>query len=479
HRFGLELGERDDEDIPLAQWLDRVRAGDISPAFAELYMNYTRYMLISASRAKGLPSNLQGLWNVWKEQTWESDYHTNINMQMNYWPAQAWGLSDCEEPLADWLELLAKTGARSARRNYQAGGWTVHHCSNPFGYAQPNFDVVGLWPMGGPWMSRHLYEMWAYGRDYEQMRNRLYPIIRGSAEFILDFLVEAPEGTACPGCLVTNPSVSPENEYYLADGSRGMLTYGCTMDIQIIRDLFDNILELIEEIQMREPGFDAALAQRIREASARLPEIKISSKGNIQEWIEDYEEVDPGHRHMSHLYGVYPGRTISPESSPELAAAARRTIERKYEAGYDGQGWSMGWQACIRARLGDGEPAYQVLCENFRRHILPNLMINSHGVAQVGDAFGIPAAMLEMLVQSHEGRIVLLPAIPKAWHTGRVTGLRVRQNHSVDMEWKDGQVVHALICHGKDAKDMPVVLKNPENYEIVHTGEATEITLKK
>lgn len=216
-RFSLELESPERETGPVPQWLDEVRRGQITPAFTELYMNYTRYLLISASRKGELPSNLQGVWNEKKRPSCECDYHTNINLQMNYWPAQAWGLGECEETLVSWLENLAVTGKLAVQKNYGASGWTVHHCTDIFGYAAPNFHIVDLWPMGGPWMCRHLYEMWQYQGDYEIMRDRLFPLVEGSVAFVLDFLVEAPEGSACPKMLVTNPSVSPENEYLLPD----------------------------------------------------------------------------------------------------------------------------------------------------------------------------------------------------------------------------------------------------------------------
>lgn len=477
-RFYMELGSGEEtEPLPVPKWLDEIHSGHIKPDFTELYMNYTRYLLISASRPGCLPSNLQGVWNDKVHPMCESDYHTNINIQMNYWPAHSWGLDECVRPLVDWLEALVPTGETAARKNYGANGWTVHHCSDIFGYASPNFDVVGLWPVGGPWMCRHLYEYWLYTKDYEMMRSRLYPIIRGSAAFILDFLVEAPKGSACPGALVTNPSVSPENEYLLPDGGSGMLTYAAAMDIEIITDLFDLCKVLIKEIQKLEPDFDSSFYEAIDNAGARLPKIKISARhGGIQEWIEDYEEKDPGHRHVSQLYGVYPGTSINPEKTPELAKAAVRTIERKYEAGYDGQGWSLGWIAAICARLGQGDKGYDVICEIYRRHILPNLMINAHGFPQVGDAMGGPSAILEMLVQSHGDEIVLLPALPKALPEGKIRGMRLRGGVTLDMDWKDGRLLKAVVCSEMPGTMMPVRVGTAGAYEIIEENQKTVIT---
>ncbi len=476
NRFKFELEDYRVEDISLPKWLDQVRAGDVTPAFTELYMNFTRYMMISSSRKGTLPSNLQGIWNDKMHPGCESDYHTNINYQINYWTTQAWGLSDCEEPLVRWLEDLLPGGREAALKTYGARGWTVHHCSDIFGYAWPNFDQVGLWPMGGPWMCRHLYERWLYNRDYSEMRHRLYPIIRECVEFLLDFLVEAPENSACPGCLVTNPSVSPENEYILENGEYGMLTYASTMDIQMIQDVFGFTLEMINEIQKYEDRFDQTLVEEMKLALTRLPEVKISpSHGGIQEWIEDYKEKDQGHRHVSQLYGVYPGKTISDEKTPDLAKAARRSLERKYEAGYDGQGWSLSWFGNIWARLGNANKAWSSVEEAYRRHLLPNLMINAHGMPQVGDAFGLPAAVLEMLVQSHEDKIVLLPSVPQTLASGSVRGLRVRGKHVVDMTWKNQKLIEATIWHEEGCVEMPVCVADEQAYEIVSDEKKTVI----
>ena len=476
NRFKFELQDNNAQDMPLTTWLDKVRSGEVTPAFTELYMNFTRYMMISSSRAGSLPSNLQGVWNEQMHPGCESDYHTNINMQINYWTTLAWGLEECEEPLLRWLKDLLPGGREAVAKTYGTKGWTVHHCSDIFGYAWPNFDPVGLWPMGGPWMCRHLYERWLYTRDYEKMRHELYPIIRENVEFLLDFLIEAPENSACPGCLVTNPSVSPENEYILDNGEYGMLTYASTMDIQVIQDIFGFTMEMIQEIQKFETNFDQQLADTMIAALDRLPKVKISpSHGGIQEWIEDYKEKDQGHRHVSQLYGVYPGKTISEEKTPDLKNAAVRTLERKYEAGYDGQGWSLSWMGNIWARLKNSKMAFSSVEEAYRRHLLPNLMINAHGVPQVSDAYGLPAAVLEMLVQSHEGKIELLPAVPTELASGSVKGLRVRGKHVVDMVWKDSKLMEAIIWHERGCIDMPICIEDAYNYEIIEDEHKTQI----
>ena len=268
-----------------------------------------------------------------------------------------------------------------------------------------------------------------------------------------------------------------ENQYLLPDGGSGMLTYAAAMDIEIITDLFDLCKVLIKEIQKLEPDFDSSFYEAMDNAGARLPKIKISARhGGIQEWIEDYEEKDPGHRHVSQLYGVYPGTSINPEKTPELAKAAVRTIERKYEAGYDGQGWSLGWIAAICARLGQGDKGYDVICEIYRRHILPNLMINAHGFPQVGDAMGGPSAILEMLVQSHGDEIVLLPALPKALPEGKIRGMRLRGGVTLDMDWKDGRLLKAVVCSEMPGTMMPVRVGTAGAYEIIEENQKTVIT---
>ena len=308
------------------------------------------------------------------------------------------------------------------------------------------------------------------------MRSRFWPVIAGSVRFILDFLVEAPQGTACPGALVTCPSISPENTYILSNGESGMLTYASTMDIQIIQDLFELAEEMLCVIRRTEPGFEAALSDEMARALRRLPPVVVSpSHGGIQEWIEDYKEQDQGHRHVSQLYGVYPGRSISDAKTPALARAARRTMERKYEAGYDGQGWSLAWMGNLWARLGEGDRAFASVVEAYQRHLMPNLMINAHGIPQVSDMFGLPAAILEMLVQSHEGKIVLLPACPEALPNGSVRGLRVRGGHSIDMLWTGGVLRKAVIHHLPGSIPMPVEMACEGSFDIFEESDMTRI----
>ena len=452
NRFSLELSPSATEPEQLetpdtATRLERLREGGVDPAFYTLLLNYNRYLLISASRPGCRPSTLQGIWNDQMDPPWQSDYHTNVNFQINYWTAEAFGLPECHEPVFDWLEDTAVlTGAETARRQYGAGGWVLHHATDLWGVSSPIFSLLGIWPVGGTWLCRHLFEHYAYHPDRAFLRERAFPLVEGAARFLLDFLVEAPARSACPGKLVTCPSHSPENRFRAPDGSDSWFTYACTMDNQIVADLFRIALEMIDLLAEETPGFRSGLREELAAALARLPETVVSPRtGCIQEWIEDYEEFEPGHRHVSHLYALYPGTAISPEKTPGLAAAAEKTLARRLSCDYDGQGWSLGWIANIYARMGRGDRVQEIIEEIARRHILQNLMVNAHGNPQVGDAQALPAAMLEGLAQSHGDEIVLLPALPPGWSGGSVTGMRLRGGCALDMVWSGGRVERARI----------------------------------
>lgn len=446
-RFALSLGSEEGVPRDTLEWLDEAHHGLVTPAFAELVMNAERYYFISASREGCKPSNLQGVWNQKMHPSWESDYHTNVNLQINYWPSHAWGLHEDVLPLIDWIESIVPSGSQAVRQLYGTRGWTVHHASDLFGYATPVFDVVGIWPLGGPWLCRHLYEYYLYTGDENLLRTKIYPIMKGSCEFLLDFLIPAPENSPLAGMLVTNPSVSPENIYIRPDTEEhGMLAFAPTMDVEICMDFFEFFVEALEILRKKEPDLDTELLTEAREALRRLPPIRVSSRyGGIMEWVEDYEDEDPGHRHVSHLYGAYPGHSIDPGKTPDLAAAAQRTVNRKMAAGYHGQGWCLGWIASILARLGNGEGAFEMMTRVFREQYLPNLMVNSHGQPQVGDAMAVPAAMLETLAWSHGDEIVLLPCLPEAWPEGEVKGMCLRGGYTLSMRWEKGRIVKARL----------------------------------
>jgi alpha-L-fucosidase 2 len=480
-RFSLELSGGESAEEPkfatTSLWLEHIRTHAVSPKFAELYMNYNRYLLLSSSHPGCLPANLQGVWN---DQFWafcESDYHPNINMQIGYWPAEAYSLGQCCLPGFDSPQSLVAPGSYTAKLYYNAGGWVLHHCTDIWGYTPPNYGVLGIWPMGAASMCVHLYEHYLYTHDEKFLQDKAYPLTKGAVRFLLDFLVEAPQGSACPGCLVTNPSHSPENEFIARDGSASQLTYGSTMDIEIISEIFSACVEMIDVLSQKNKGFDNSFKAEILAAMKRLPPIQISERtGGIQEWAEDLEEKHIGHRHVSALYGVYPGRLISPKGTPELAAAAKWTIDRKFMNGYDGQGWSLGWIACIWARLLEPEKAHAALQEIFEKHVLYNLMINAHGFPQVSDAQVVPAAMLEMLAQSHNDEILLLPALPCAWPCGVIKGMKLRHGYLLDMAWEKGKLTKATLHLEHVKKVLPVTIGCAGQYSFDRSEHEMVIT---
>lgn len=445
------------KELTAYERLKRLKRGERDENFYALLANYHRYLLLSSSRPGCLPSNLQGLWNYQIFAPWESDYHTNINLQMNYWPAEGYHLSECHQPLFDWLKRIQVSGEKTARDYYGARGWTLHHASNLFAHTAPCAVPAGLWPMGGAWLVRHLYEHYLYTGDREFLREQAYPLMKGAALFILDFLTPAPEGTEGAGYLVTNPSHSPENRFYTKKGNVTTFTYGATMDFEIIRDLFSNCLEAIECLRQEREGFEEEFADCLRETLKKLPPIRVSPRtGGIQEWISDYEEFDPGHRHISHLYGLYPARLISKEKTPDLAQAAKRSLERRLSHNYDGQGWSYGWISCLWARLGEGERAYDALSMIVKNHVQHNLFLEAHGNPQAGDAQAIPTAMMEMLVQFDGEKHILLPALPRQWSEGWIKGLKLIGGLVIDMEWREGTVKSLTLHREKEYKKYPL-----------------------
>ncbi|MDR1024879.1 MAG: hypothetical protein LBL56_04070, partial [Treponema sp.] len=319
------------------------------------------------------------------------------------------------------------------------------------------------------------YEYYLHTLDLPLIRDRGYKVLKGAVEFMLDFLVEAPANSPWAGCLVTNPSHSPENHYFAEDGTKADFTWAATLDLEIIRDLFGICIRFIDIIAGEQPGFEGEFRGKVEAAVERLPPIQISPKtGGIQEWIYDYDEVEPGHRHVSHLYAVYPGCQIT-MGQTVLAEAAAKSIYRRYANGYDSQGWSMGWIANIWARLGNAAEAYASLKDVMEKHVLYNLFINAHGNPQVGDMQAAGAAILECLAQSHDGTIRLLPALPEAWTEGMVRGMKLRGGHELLMNWEKGKLTYARITSLPGAIDMPVVFAESEKYTMTKEGDAVTI----
>lgn len=430
-RVSLDLGTTPAARLPTDQRVDQSGSLD-DPAFAALYFQYGRYLLISSSRPGTEAANLQGIWNERVAPPWQSNYTLNINTEMNYWLAEPTALPECAEPLVDLARGLAATGARTASEMYGARGWVAHHNSDLWRGTAAYDGPQGIWPLGGAWLCLHLWDHYDYSRDVRFLAE-IYPLLRGACEFFLDTLVPHPE----KGWLVTNPSVSPENSHHPGQ----MLCAGPTMDMQILRDLFANTMRAAEVL-----GVDADLRSQLSEARGRLAPHQVGSSGQLQEWLEDWDMTapEPSHRHISHLYGLYPSGQIDIHDTPDLAAAARRSLELRGE-GVDDDGWAVALRAILLARLGDAENAHRTLRLLFSpiRHN-PNAL-NGRTYYQIDANLGGPTAVVEMLLQSVGEEIRVLPALPSAWAEGSVRGLRARGGFETDITWRDGRLATAVL----------------------------------
>jgi len=451
NRVALKLEGAQASNLPTNERLKRYAKGESDPYLETLYFQYGRYLLISSSRTTAVPANLQGLWNSFLQPPWSSNYTMNINAEENYWLAENTNLSEMHQPFLQFLNNLSTTGKITAKTFYNMPGWVSHHnsdiwaMSNPVGNFGEGDPSWANWPMGGTWASAHLWEHYLFTQDASFLKQKAYPIMRGAAEFCLAWLIKDSAGQ-----LITSPSTSPENSFITNTGYRGNTLFGGTADLAMIRELFLDVIAAQKILKN-----DTAFASSINIALNNLHPYQVGKAGNLQEWYYDWQDVEPQHRHQSHLYGLYPGTHVTLNNTPLIAAAAKKTLEIK---GDETTGWSKGWRINLWARLKDGEHAYKMYREllkyvppdekkeNYTNMggTYPNLL-DAHPPFQIDGNFGGAAAVAEMLVQSNTDYIELLPAIPKAWQSGSVKGLKARGNYEIDMTWSKGQVTNVKI----------------------------------
>ncbi len=425
------------ETLPTDERLARIKKNQDDPGLAALYFQFGRYLLMGSSRPGTMAANLQGIWNDLMAPPWDSKYTTNINVEMNYWPAEVGNLPETTGPFFDLVKMSLESGRRTAKEMYGARGFVFHHNIDAWGDTAPvDYAYCGIWPMGGAWMALHFWEHYQYGLDRTFLSREAYPVMKEASLFLLDFLIDDGKGH-----LVTNPSHSPENSYRLPDGTVGRQTVGATMDYEIIYTLFHATMDAARIL-----GIDADYRGQLEGALKRIPDLKIGKLGQLQEWSEDYEENSPGMSHVSHLFALYPSDEITLRGTPELAKAARVSLERRVQNGGGRSGWSSGWYSDLWARLEDGDRAYQHV-----RNLLSTAaesLLNAGRQFQIDANFGACSGIAEMLLQSHSGVIAILPALPSAWPDGHFHGLRARGNVEVDSSWKGGKAVTGSLRPG-------------------------------
>ncbi len=482
NRLQLDLNAPDSLDIPTDQRLIRYSKGLPDRGLEELYFHFGRYLLISSSRTSQVPANLQGIWNPYLRPPWSSNYTVNINVEENYWLAEVANLSECHQPLLSWIENLAMTGEVSAATFYGAEGWAVGHNSdiwamtNPVGDFGEGHPVWANWNMGGAWLSTHLWEHYAFTSDKEFLKEKAYPLMKGAAEFCLDMLIEDMHGK-----LITSPSTSPENLYKTPDGYKGATFYGATADLAIIKELFIQTIDAAEILKI-----DKNFQQRLIEKLAQLHPYQVGKSGHLQEWYHDWEDVDPQHRHQSHLIGLYPGNHITTSKTPELAAACEKTLTIKGDVS---TGWSQGWRINLWARLKNGNRAHK-LFQNLLRYVdpsglnynysngggtYPNLF-DAHPPFQIDGNFGGAAGVLEMLVQSTIDTIEILPALPDLWSEGQLKGVKTRGGFEIEFNWVNKKVEYLEVYAEKGGTS--TIVCNGIQYPIsLAAGEKMEVKL--
>ena len=452
-RVSLQLGQ-DHTDRPTDERIHNFAQTE-DPDLLALYFEFGRYLLISSSRPGGQPANLQGIWNESLRPPWSSKWTTNINLQMNYWQADAGDLWETEQPLWGLIDDLRKSGANTAQLQYHSKGWVLHHNTDLWRATAPVDGPWGIWPSGQAWLANQMWDHYLFSGDRDFLNQQAYPAMKEAAEFSLGTLVEVPAGLPFAGRLVTNPSTSPENAYVL-NGKPVHLTYAPAMDIELISELFANTRAAAHIL-----GTDAAFSAKLEATQKHLPPLQVGSQGQLQEWIHDYGETEPHHRHVSHLYAVYPGHSIDMAGTPSLAAAARKSLELR---GDGSTGWSDVWRIALWARLKNADAAYTNLKLLLTQMTLPN-MFDLCPPFQIDGNLGGPAAMMEMLVQSTSDQITLLPALPSQWPEGLLSGVRLRGGGKADLVWKQGKLVQFRLHITRSAR-----------YQVVYNGRTVEVS---